>query len=335
MDGLSTYELPEVDFNPQRLGHVNLYVGDLDASTEFYTNIAGIELVRREPTIDAIFLSNGNTHHDVALMQCRGGAVRKGRDDYVQASSFRGEVPGLNHLAWEMQSEAVLIEKLKAGTANGLEIKFSADHLISHSAYIEDPEGNYHEFYADVTEDWRSIFNPDREDLVTANWDWQNIEAPLGSLRSDTDDKRRVESALFHPRCVSRAVIAVEDLEYNNAFLTAVAGLTLIEQADSVAAYRAEVSAYDLLIVSADTVARPGLVGFSLLVEDEADLKASISKADEKDIELASVIDAGHKMSAVVNDPDGLAVEFYHPREDDGLHYLPSHGDDPSWIFDY
>ena len=186
-----------------------------------------------------------------------------------------------------------------------------------------------------MTEDWRSIFNPDREDLVTANWDWQNIEAPLGSLRSDTDDKRRVESALFHPRCVSRAVIAVEDLEYNNAFLTAVAGLTLIEQADSVAAYRAEVSAYDLLIVSADTVARPGLVGFSLLVEDEADLKASISKADEKDIELASVIDAGHKMSAVVNDPDGLAVEFYHPREGDGLHYLPSHGDDPSWIFDY
>ena len=335
MDGLSTYELPEVDFNPQRLGHVNLYVGDLDASTEFYTNIAGIELVRREPTIDAIFLSNGNTHHDVALMQCRGGAVRKGRDGYVQASSFRGEVPGLNHLAWEMHSEAVLIEKLKAGTANGLEIKFSADHLISHSAYIEDPEGNYHEFYADVTEDWRSIFNPDREDLVTANWDWQNIEAPLGSLRSDTDDKRRVESALFHSRCVSRAVIAVEDLEYNNAFLTAVAGLTLIEQADSVAAYRAEVSAYDLLIVSADTVARPGLVGFSLLVEDEADLKASISKADEKDIELASVIDAGHKMSAVVNDPDGLAVEFYHPREGDGLHYLPSHGDDPSWIFDY
>ena len=334
MDGLSTYELPEVKFSPRRLGHVNLYVGDLAVSTEFYTNIAGVELVRREPTIDATFFSNGNTHHDVALMQCRSGAVRKGRDDYVQASSFRGEVPGLNHLAWEMQSEAVLIEKLKAGTANGLEIKFSADHLISHSAYIEDPEGNYHEFYADVTEDWRSIFNTDREDLVTGNWDWQNIESPLGPLRSDMEDKRRVESALFHARCVSRAVIAVEDLGYSEAFLTSIAGLTLIEQADGVSAYRAEMSAYDLLIVSADTVARPGLVGFSLLVEDEADLKASISKAGGKGI-IASVTDAGHKMSAVVNDPDGLAVEFYHPREADGLHYLPSHGDDPSWIFDY
>ena len=121
---------------------------------------------------------------------------------------------------------------------------------------------------------------------------------------------------------------------YSEAFLTSIAGLTLIEQADGVSAYRAEMSAYDLLIVSADVVARPGLVGFSLMVEDEADLKASISKADGKGI-IASVTDAGHKISAVVNDPDGLAVEFYHPREADGLHYLPSHGDDPSWIFDY
>ncbi|MBO88693.1 MAG: hypothetical protein CMP14_04160 [Rickettsiales bacterium] len=335
MDSLSTYDLPKVNFKPRRLGHVNLYVSDLGVSTEFYTNIAGVELVRREPTIEAIFFSNGNTHHDVALMQCRGGAVRKGRDDYVQASSFRGEMPGLNHLAWEMHSETVLIEKLKAGTANGLEIKFSADHLISHSAYIEDPEGIYHEFYADVTEDWRSIFNTDREDLVTADWDWQNIEAPLGPRRPDREDKRRVESALFHARCVSRAVIAVENLGHSDAFLTTVAGLTQIEQADGVAAYCAAVSAYDLLIVSAETVARPGLVGFSLLVEDENDLKTSILKADEKGINVASVIDAGHKISAIVYDPDGLAVEFYHPRKDDRLHHLPSHDDDPFWVFDY
>jgi len=335
MDGLSTHDLPKVDFKPRRLGHVNLYVGDLNASTDFYTNIAGIELVRREPGIEAVFVSNGNTHHDVALMQCKGGAVRKGRGGYVQASSFRGEVPGLNHLAWEMHSETVLIEKLKAGTANGLEIKFSADHLISHSAYIEDPEGNYHEFYADATADWRAIFNPDREDLVTADWDWQNIEAPLGPMRPDPQDKRRVEAALFHPRCVTRAVLAVEDTEHADAFMTDVAGLARIEESDGVYAYRAGISAYDLLVVPADTVARPGLVGFSLLVEDEADLKASISRAGRTGIDVASVIDAGHKKSAVLYDLDGLAIEFYHPMEADGLRYLPEPGSDPFWVFDY
>ena len=335
MDGLSTRDVPKVDFKPRRLGHVNLYVGDLNSSTNFYTNVAGIELVRQEPGIDAVFVSNGNTHHDVAFMQCKGGAVRTGRGGYVQASSFRGEVPGLNHLAWEMHSEAVLVDKLKAGTANGLEIKFSADHLISHSAYIEDPEGNYHEFYADATEDWRAIFNPEREDLVTADWDWQNIEAPLGPLRPDPADKRRVEAALFHPRCVTRAVLAVEDPELIDVFLTDVAGLTRVDEADGVAAYCAEVTAYDLLIVQADSVARPGLVGFSLMVEDELDLKRSISRAEKMEVDVASVIDASHKKSAVIYDPDGLAVEFYHPREEDGLRYLPEPGGDPFWIFDY
>ena len=93
MDGLSTRDVPKVDFNPRRLGHVNLYVGDLNSSTDFYTNVAGIELVRREPGIDAVFVSNGNTHHDVALMQCKG--VRCGRD---VAATFRRRVSGVRYL---------------------------------------------------------------------------------------------------------------------------------------------------------------------------------------------------------------------------------------------
>lgn len=36
-------------------------------------------------------------------------------------------------------------------------------------------------------------------------------------------------------------------------------------------------------------------------------------------MDVASVIDASHKKSAIVYDPDGLVVEFYHPKEEDGL----------------
>ena len=78
MDGSPALDMPKADFKPRRLGHVNLFVGDLEESTLFYTEIAGIELVRREPGIDAVFVSNGNTHHDIALMQCKGGAERRG-----------------------------------------------------------------------------------------------------------------------------------------------------------------------------------------------------------------------------------------------------------------
>ena len=154
---------------------------------------------------------------------------------------------------------------------------------------------------------------------MTADWDWQNIEAPLGPLRPDPAEKRRVEAALFHPRCVTRAVLAVEDPQLTDVFLADVAGLSRLDEADGVAAYCAEVAAYDLLIVPADSVVRPGLVGFSLLVEDEFDLKRSISRAENLELDVASVIDASHKKSAIVYDPVGLVVEFYHPKEEDGL----------------
>ena len=47
MDSSPALNLPKVDFKPRRLGHVNLFVGDLEELTSFYTEVAGIELVRR------------------------------------------------------------------------------------------------------------------------------------------------------------------------------------------------------------------------------------------------------------------------------------------------
>ncbi len=326
-------DVPQVHFRPQRLGHVNLYVGDLQESTRFYTEIAGIELVRREPAIDAVFVSNGNTHHDIALMQCKGGAERRGRGGYVQASSFRGENPGLNHMAWEMESEAVLVERLRNGVKKGLEIQFSADHLIAHSAYIADPEGNYHEFYADTTADWRAIFNPEREDLVTAEWDWQAIEKPLGPMPPDPNDQRCVEGAIFHPRRITRAVLAAKNSTAIDAFLQEVGGLTKIAGCDGVSAYKSERSNYDMLVVPAESVSGAGLVGFSFLVESANDLESSIRNARENGLELATVTDTDHKMSAVLRDPDGHSVEFYHPKGNDGLDELPTPGEGDLWVF--
>ena len=71
------------------------------------------------------------------------------------------------------------------------------------------------------------------------------------------------------------------------------------------------------------------------MVEDEFDLKRSFSRVEKMEVDVAPVIDASHKKSAVVCDPDGLEVEFYHPREADSLRYLPEPGGDLFWIFDY
>src|SRR5262245_47037561 len=99
-------------FAPRRLAHVNLYVGDLGASVEFYRDVCGIEVVFAEPGIEAVFLSNGNSHHDIALMQAS-DREHLGRDGEVQVSAERGRLPGLNHLAFEVESEAALVDAIE------------------------------------------------------------------------------------------------------------------------------------------------------------------------------------------------------------------------------
>ena len=59
----------QVCFRPRRLGHANLYVSELERSMAFYNQVVGLEEVVREPAIHAGFLSNGNTHHDIGMVE--------------------------------------------------------------------------------------------------------------------------------------------------------------------------------------------------------------------------------------------------------------------------
>ncbi|MPS50489.1 VOC family protein [Alcaligenaceae bacterium SAGV3] len=172
--------MEKVAFRPRRLGHVNLYVSDLEASLSFYERHCGLARVRMESAIGAGFLSNGNTHHDLGLIEISRGQDRHGRDGHVQIQSTRGRQPGLNHLGWEMENQAALVQAYERMRAAGMAPQALYDHIISHAVYVPDPDGNVHEFYADSMKDWESVFNLDHDDLVTSRWD------PLASERSTT-----------------------------------------------------------------------------------------------------------------------------------------------------
>ena len=43
---LQAKESTAAAFAPRRLGHANLFVGDLDRSMDFYSNVAGFEAIR-------------------------------------------------------------------------------------------------------------------------------------------------------------------------------------------------------------------------------------------------------------------------------------------------
>src|ERR1043165_9466673 len=193
-------------FSPRRLGHANIQVSDLDRSQKFYSNVMGIELCCLEPGIGAAFLSNGNSHHDVALMQCTQQAF-VGRGGHVQAAAGSVQKAGLNHLGWEVDNEAEVAAAWKRAVAAGTPIDTTSNHQVAHSVYLFDPDGNYHEFYADIIEDWRTVFNMQNRELLTSFWDPTVPNPTKKRYWTEPDKVRQVKEAVFHPRRTARAVI--------------------------------------------------------------------------------------------------------------------------------
>lgn len=303
-----------VHFSPRRLGHANLFVGELNRSVKFYSRICGLEEVRREPGIGAGFLSNGNTHHDVGLVQVA-DEERVGVGGHVQITGSRMKRPGLNHLGWELESEKQLVEAYERALAAGLAIHRTTDHQISHSVYVFDPEGNLNEFYADAMHDWRSIFNPDRDDLVSSHWD------PLATPPSDepmydaNPDLRRVDGAVFHARRITRAFLVATDLNRLRRFYEDVGGLAPVsdDPAGGFVCLRGTRSQCDLVLFAVRDGLHPGLHHVSFEVDAATDLDCAVATLLERGHEIEHRIDAETKRSVFVRDPDGIRVELYQP----------------------
>jgi len=66
---MAALETGKHTIRPRRLGHVNLYVGNIEAAMQFYVHVCGIEEVFRERKIKAGFVSNGRGHHDLGMVE--------------------------------------------------------------------------------------------------------------------------------------------------------------------------------------------------------------------------------------------------------------------------
>jgi catechol 2,3-dioxygenase len=125
--------------DPQvRMGHVHLKVANLERAIGFYRDVLGFELMQRMGD-QAAFLSAGGYHHHIALNTWE---------------SLDGERPafgttGLYHHAIVYPSRAALADALRRLIAAGIGLEGAADHGVSQSLYLRDPDGNGVELYVD------------------------------------------------------------------------------------------------------------------------------------------------------------------------------------------
>ncbi len=301
-----------VNFRPRRLGHVNLWVSDLEKSIDFYESVCGIELVRRERSILIAFHSNGNTHHDVGIVEISRGKDRYGRDGMLQIPKTRGLAVGLNHLGWEMATEAELVDAIRRAREAQFPIGRAVDHLISHSVYVNDPDGNGHEFYADQMRDWERIYNLGNEDEVTGDWDPLAHPPSAQHNYNETFTVRRVERAPLHPSHITGARFATRQFGPMHEFFTGVAGLRQVDEA-RIGGRRhvllaGAIGRPDITLAEAGDDERVGLRSFRFVLAEEHDLPVVAKQLSSRGLD-AMVGDG----KLCLKDPDGFDIEFHPP----------------------
>ena len=130
----------------RELGHLVLYVRDLERSRHFYRDVLGFDEIHVIEGAAAGY-SSGRTHHELLLIQV-------GADAQPIPSGRR---VGLYHVGLKIgESDDDLRAALRELRDAGATIVGASDHTVTHSLYIEDPDGNELELYIDVQpEVWR------------------------------------------------------------------------------------------------------------------------------------------------------------------------------------
>lgn len=121
-----------------RIGHVHLKVADLERAIGFYHGVLGFDVVQRLGDA-AAFLSAGGYHHHIGLNTWE---------------SLGGSPPapgstGLYHTAILYPSRASLADAFRRVIAAGIDLDGAADHGVSESLYLRDPDDNGVELYCD------------------------------------------------------------------------------------------------------------------------------------------------------------------------------------------
>ena len=138
----------------KELGHLVLYVHDLERSAAFYRDVLGWRQILGGPDSPLPFPAaafsapGGRTHHELLLIEVGPDA----------AELPAGRRVGMYHFGLKVgDSDDELREALARLEETGTPIVGASDHTVTHSLYIADPDGNEIELYVDVPGvDWRN-----------------------------------------------------------------------------------------------------------------------------------------------------------------------------------
>jgi catechol 2,3-dioxygenase len=143
---------------PMRVGMVTLRVRKLDPVTDFYRDVIGLDVMERNATSATLGT---------------GGVKLLVLEAHADAAEESKRAAGLYHTAFLMPTRKDLARWLVHAAIHRVPLSGFADHRVSESVYLDDPEGNGIEVYADRD---------------PALWQWNAGTVTMGTDQLDIDD---------------------------------------------------------------------------------------------------------------------------------------------------
>jgi catechol 2,3-dioxygenase len=291
----STTRLP----SDARIGRVRLRVGDLGRSLGFYRDLLGFQVEREE-----------GSKLVLAPQADPGAKSESGRELLVleeipgiRRRPSRPATTGLYHVAFLVPTRGELGRALLALHHSGYPLRGMSDHAVSESVYLDDPDGNGLEIYADrPRESW-----PVRDGVVQVTVDPMDVEDVVGAGRESSAPW----TGLHPATTVGHVHFTVSNLERAVVFYRDVVGFDVMMRIPSLAAVSAGGYHHHINLntwagegAPADSDRVAGLAGWELRVPASQARRALLDR-----LAGAGALTAAPE-GAVAGDPDAIPIDI-------------------------
>lgn len=286
-----------------RIGRAWLRVANLERAVGFYRNVLGLTVAWDQGS--RVTLASGElpdeagakpVSRELLVLEEHPGIARRPR---------RPATTGLYHVALLVPSRRALGRALVGLHEAGYPLRGMSDHAVSESLYLDDPDGNGLEIYADRP---REIW-PVRNGVVQMTVDPMDVEGVMAAGR----ERPEPWAGLPAETVVGHVHFTVSQLEPSVAFYRDVIGFDEMMRIPSLAAVSAGGYHHHLNLntwagegAPPDSDRMAGLSSWELEVPDEAARRALIHRVSA----AGALADAD---GSTARDPDAIRVEIVAP----------------------
>jgi catechol 2,3-dioxygenase len=287
------------------IGRVRLRVGDLGRALDFYRDLLGLQVSRDDGA--SVTLAAGGTADvpgqeaapsDLLVLEERPGIARRPQ---------RPVTTGLYHVALLVPSRRALGRAILGLRQAGYPLRGMSDHAVSESLYLDDPDGNGLEIYADrPRQTW-----PIRNGVIQMTVDPMDIEGVIAAA----GERPERWTGLPRETIVGHVHFTVSRLEPALKFYRDVIGFDVMMSIPSLVAVSAGGYHHHLNLntwagegAGRDSDGVAGLAGWELRVPDDNARRALIDRLTK----AGAIAKSSNGLTA--GDPDGIPIEIYSER---------------------